>query len=74
MDAPTTALIETIGDLGYSVSFTTSNGRHIVEAVELSSGGTFVVRSEDLYQGVVELADGWGVNTLHVSRVLPVVL
>ena len=62
MDAPTKALIETIGDSGFTVQLGASMGQHVIEAVNQRTGEAFVVRGDDLYLAVVELAQQVGIE------------
>ena len=62
MDAMTKALIETIGAAGFAVQLSASEGHHVVEAVNKETGEQFVVRGEDLYATVVELAGQVGLD------------
>ena len=54
----TNAFIETIGNAGFTVRLSGQDGLNVVEAVNEETGGTFVVRREDLYLVVVEREDG----------------
>ena len=58
----TKARIETIGDAGFDVQVGTADAPHAVEAVDRETGETFVVRGDDLYRTVVELAQQVGVE------------
>lgn len=62
MDAPTKALIEVIGDSGVTVQLYAANGQHVIEAVNQRTGEAFVVRGDDLYTVVVELAQQVGIE------------
>ena len=62
MDAVTKALTETIGAAGFAVQLGASKGHHVVEAVNEQTGERFVVRGEDLYLTVVELAGQVGLE------------
>ncbi len=62
MDAPTKALIEVIGDTGFTVQLHAAGGQDIVEAVSQRTGEAFVVRGDDLYTAVVELAQQVGIQ------------
>ena len=63
MDPTTKALIETIGDAGYSVmTGTDSKGNTVVQATDQTTGERFVVRAADLYTAVVELAQQVGID------------
>jgi hypothetical protein len=61
-DAPTKALIATIGAAAYEVQLGMADGLHAVEAIDQRSGETFVVRGDDLYRTVVELAQQVGIE------------
>lgn len=63
MDAPTKALIEVIGDSGYTVMVgADSDGNSVIEATDEKSGEHFVVRAATLYKAVVELAEQIGID------------
>ena len=63
MDAAAKAIIETITDAGYSVmTGADSDGNSIVEATDKATGERFVVRADDLYAAVVELAQQVGID------------
>ena len=62
MNATTKALSETIGAAGFAVQLGAFKGHHIVEAVNEQTGERFVVRGEDLYATVVELAGQVGIG------------
>ena len=63
MDATTKALIETIDDTGYMVmTGADSHGNSVVEATDERTGEKFVVRADDLYAAVVELAQQVGID------------
>ncbi len=62
MDAVTKAIIETIGGAGFSVQLYGKNGQSVVEAVNEETDETFVVRGDDLYLVVVELAQQCGIE------------
>ena len=63
MDATTKILIETIGNAGYSVmTGADSDGNTVVETTDKTTGGRFIVRGEDLYNAVVELAQKVGLD------------
>ena len=65
MDVPTKAILETIGDTGYTVmTGADSNGNSVVEATNESTGEKFVVRGDDLYATVVEFAQKVGVDVM----------
>ncbi len=56
MNAVTKAVIETIDAAGFTVQLYGQDGRNVVQAVNQEMDETFVVRDEDLYEVVVELA------------------
>ena len=58
----TEALIETMGAAGFTVQLGASEGHHVVETVNEQTGERFVVRGEDLYATVVELAGQVGID------------
>ena len=60
-DAVTKAIIETIGAAGFTAELGVEGGREVVTAVSEESGEAFVVRGDDLYETVVELAQQVGV-------------
>ncbi len=62
MDAVTKAIIETIGAAGFTVQLYGQDGQNVVEAVNQETGETFVVRGDDLYLVVVELAQQCGIE------------
>ena len=63
MDATIKAIIETIGDAGLSVmTGADRHGNAIVEASDERIGEKFVVRADDLYTAVVELAQHVGIE------------
>lgn len=62
MDAPTKALIETIGSAGFDVQLRTESDLHVVEASDRRTRETFVVTGDDLYPAVVELAQQVGIE------------
>ncbi len=62
IDATTKALIETIGAAGFDVESGTTDGLHVVKAVDRRTGERFVVRGDDLYTVVVELAQQCGIE------------
>ena len=63
MDATTKALIETIGDAGYSVMTGADNhGNCVVQAANRATRETFVVRADALYTAVVESAQQVGID------------
>ena len=62
MNAVTKAIIETIGAAGFTVQLYGQDGQNVVEAVNEKTDETFVVRGEDLYEVVVELAQQCGIE------------
>ena len=64
MDAPTKAIIETIGGAGFDVQLHAKDGLHIVEAIVRETGEAFIVRGDDLYRAVVELAEQCGIDLM----------
>ena len=62
MNAVTKAIIETVGAASSAVQFYGQDGRNVVEAVNKETGETFVVRGDDLYTVVVELAQQCGIE------------
>lgn len=63
MDAPTKAIVETVGNAGYGVMVgATSDGNSVIEATDEKSGEHFVVRAATLYKAVVELAEQIGIE------------
>ncbi len=62
MNAVTKAIIETIGAAGYTVRHYSQDGQNVVEAVNEETDETFVVRGDDLYLVVVELAQQCGIE------------
>ena len=63
MDTVTRVLIETIGNTGYDVSITyDDDARSVVTAIDEGTGEIFIVRHEDLYLAVCELAGQIGVE------------
>ncbi len=56
VNAVTKANMETIGSAGFTVQLYGQDGRNVVEAVNEETDETFVVRGDDLYAVVVELA------------------
>lgn len=56
MDTATKALIELVGDNGYRVEIGCTDGQPVVVAVDERTGERFVVRGDDLYETVCELA------------------
>lgn len=62
-DATTKALVEVISDAGYVVMIgADSNGNRVVEATDEKTGERFVVRGDNLYATVVELAQQVGIE------------
>jgi len=63
MDTTTKALIETIGNAGYSVmTGKDGDGNTVTEATDQTTSERFVVRADDLYTAVVELAQQVGID------------
>ena len=63
MDPTTKALIETIGNVGYTVVLSVDYaGRQVVEAMDEHTGECFVVRGNDLYTVAVEVAVQVGID------------
>ncbi len=62
MDPTTEALIEVIGDSGFTVQLHAADGQDLIEAVDQRTGEAFVVRGDDLYTAVVELARQVGIE------------
>ena len=62
MNAPTKALIEVIGDSGFTVQLYGADGQDVIEAMNQRTGEMFVVRGDDLYLVVVELARQVGIE------------
>ena len=62
MDSTTKAIIETIGAAGFSVELGVEGGREVAKAVSEETGERFVVRGDDLYTVVVELAAQCGLS------------
>ncbi len=62
MNAVAKAVIETIGDAGFVVEIGYTVGQPVVVAVNENTGERFVVRGEDLYEAVVELAEQVGIK------------
>ena len=60
MDTVTQSLIETIGNAGYDIQIGSEKGCHIIETVDQESGERFIIRSSDLYEGAIELAQQIG--------------
>ncbi len=52
--------METIGDAGYNVLIGAAGGCPVVEAMSQETGERFIVRSENLYDAAVELAEQLG--------------
>ncbi len=62
MNAVTKAVVETIGAAGFTVQLYGKDGQSEVEAVNEETGEAFVVRGDDLYLVVVELAQQCGIE------------
>ena len=63
MDPTTKAVIETIGNAGYSVTIgADSNGNSIAEATDEANSEKFIVRADELYSAVIELAQQVGIE------------
>ena len=62
LDAVTKAIIETNGAAGFVVELGVEGGREVATAVSEETDERFVVRSDDLYETVVELAQQCGVE------------
>jgi hypothetical protein len=63
MDTKTKTLIETISNAGYTVmTGADSDGNSVAEATDEATGEMFVVRPDDLYAAVVELAQQVGLD------------
>ncbi len=63
MDSVSKAIIETIGDTGYTVmAGADRHGNSVAETTDEATGEKFIVRSDDLYTAVVELAQQVGVE------------
>ena len=63
MDVPTKAIIETIGDNGYTVmTGADRHGNAVVEATDERTGENLVVRGDDLYTTIVEMAQQVGID------------
>ena len=62
MNAVTKTIIETMGAAGYTVQLYGKGGQNVVEAVNEETEETFVVRGDDLYGVVVELAQQCGIE------------
>ncbi len=62
MNAVTKAVIETVGAAGFTVQLYGKDGQNVVEAVNEETDETFVVRGDDLYTVVVELAQQCGIE------------
>ena len=59
----TKATIEVIGGAGFVVSIMgDGNGNHVVEAVNDKTGERFLVRSENIDDAVIELAEQVGIE------------
>ena len=63
MDAPTKAIIESIDGCGYTVMMGADSDRNsVVEATDTKTGERYIVRADDLYTAVVELAQQVGIE------------
>ncbi len=62
LNAVTKAIIETIGAAGFTVQLYGQDGGNVVAAVNEKTDETFVVRGDDLYGMVVELAQQCGIE------------
>ncbi len=63
IDHVTKAVPETVEVLGFTVDvFEPRPGHHVVQAVNKTTGETFVVRADDLYVAVCELAGRVGIE------------
>ena len=60
MDTVTKSVIETIGDAGYAVIVNAADGHPVVTAIDEKTGELFIVRGDNLYAAVVELAQQLG--------------
>ncbi len=56
------AVTKAIGAAGSTVQQYGQDGQNVVEAVNEETGETFVVRGDDLYEVVVELAQQCGIE------------
>ena len=65
MDPTTKAVIETIGNADYFVTVTIGPnriGKSVVEASDETNGEKFIVRADELYSAVIELAQQVGIE------------
>ena len=63
MDTRTKAIIEVIDNAGYSVmTGADSDGNAVAEATDKTTGERFIVRADDLYAAVIELAQQVGIE------------
>ncbi len=62
MDAPTKAVIETIGATRFTVQLYAADDQQVIEAMSQRTGEAFVVRGDDLYTAAVELAQQVGIE------------
>ena len=62
MDAVTKAVIETIGGNGYRVEIGYTDALPVVVAIDEQTGERFVVRGDDLYETVCEVAAQVGIE------------
>ncbi len=62
LDAVTKPTVETIGAAGVTVELYGQDGQNVVEAVNEKTVETFVVRGDDLYLVLVELAQQCGIK------------
>ena len=62
VNAVTKAVIETIGAAGFAVELGAEGGQEVAEAVNEETDERFVVRGDDLYETVVELAVQCGIE------------
>ena len=55
--------IETIGNAGYSVTMgVNSNGNSVAESTDEANGEKFIIRADELYSAVIELAQQVGIE------------
>ena len=64
MDAVTKAVLEVLGGAGYTVTIGVADGATMVEAIDSKTSEVFVVRGDDLYRAVVELAAQYGIDVM----------
>lgn len=63
MDAPTKALVETIGNAGSLVMTGAAGDRNsVAEATDTKAGERYLVRADDLNRAVVDLARQVGIG------------